>query len=284
MRITQNRALNKRNGQALVELAVFGAVILTLFIWMLGFGQSLTASQTMSMYSFRQAEKLARHRSREHGFLGCVTFTTVASINPLNPLNTKASSSEASGSASVIWENELFAFAMAEEEDDVSEEDSPITYYQMGKTMIRAEEAIVWPTMTVKRKVENKYRTYKDGFFNVFAQIVKLINDIKSGGIFLDEEEYYSLESQPTWDTTKKIEESYQVGQDSAQSGKSINFNESSSAQARSTTTFKMLDKDRIKEWDDNIVDIVDMDKEGNVEVVQKQTIEADKQWQNFVD
>jgi len=273
---------NNRCGQALVELAVFGAIILSLFAWMLGFGQNMTASQALTMRSFRQAERLAQKRSKDSK-LGSVSFTTIAPVNPVNPMNTKVSSSDASGSASVLWENELFSFATPEAPEDVDKDDSPITYYQIGDTMIKNNQAVEWPTMVVKRKVEKKYRTYKDWFFNAFAWAVKAINDIQSGDIFLDTQKYYSIEAQPVWDTVRKINDVYVTNQDTTQTGKTAKLREKSTTDLTTTTTYKLLSEGTIKDWDDNILDIVSMEKTGDLDIVQKQKLEAEKKWENSV-
>ncbi|MCM8770861.1 MAG: hypothetical protein NC936_03210 [Candidatus Omnitrophica bacterium] len=266
----------KKRGQALVELSILGAVIIMLLVWMLGWGQSLSATQTLQMYSFRQAERLARQRSK-NGKLGSVTFTTVTSLNPINPVNIKPSANEISASGSVMWENELFAFAT--KTNDVDNDDAPITYYQIGDKMIQDGQAFVWPTMVVEREVKKHSRNYKGQFFNLFAQAIKFINEAQSGEIFSEAQTYCSLESLPTWDTVKEISENYIIKEKRRQQTAEINFDTSARNTINTKTTFKVVPKNLIEDWDDEIEEIKDMDYLDQFSITQTEIIEAQKQW-----
>ena len=272
----------KKHGQALVELSVLGAVVTMLLVWMLGFGQNLSTTQTLQMYSFRQAERLAQKRSKD-GKLGSVTFTTITSLNPVNPLNIKLSANEVSGSGSVMWENELFSFATAEDSEDVDEEDSPVTLYQIGDKMINANPkvAMVWPTMVVEREVVKHTRNYKGQFFNLFAQAIKFINEVQSGEVFQDEQTYYSLESLPTWDTVREAKENYKVEEKRKQQAAATSFDTSAQNTIKTKSTFKVVPEWLMEtpEWDDEIENIVHMDAKDEFSIDQTETLKAQKQW-----
>ncbi|MDD5044363.1 MAG: hypothetical protein PHU91_00745 [Candidatus Omnitrophica bacterium] len=284
------RAKKNKRGQALVELSVLGAVVIMLLVWMLGLGQSISYNQALGMHSFRMAEKLARQRSQD-GNMGSVSFNTISGVNPVNPMNTKAGSNDASGSGSVMWENQMFAFQPATESYDATEEDSPITYYQMGETMIKKNQAIKWPTMLVKRKPDPDTGMHTgDWYFDIFGDVINTLNQIQSGS-YAEDNEYYSIESQPTWDSYKVTGEKYKVDQRIAQAGRNINFSEKSKNKVETATIFKIVPEHYIEdEWDkDDLVEKVekavplsDIDGDGYKEAVVTQTQEltGEKTWQ----
>ncbi|MCM8779535.1 MAG: hypothetical protein NC914_00040 [Candidatus Omnitrophica bacterium] len=275
------RLVGKRSnqaGQAVVELAVLGSIIIMLLVWMLGIGQNMLAQQEVTMYSFRRALHLARKRSQE-GCLGAVSYTTFTALSPINPLNTRAQASEISGSGSVMWENESFAIAPASIANDADRADSPLVLYQYKDKVVRM------PYILVKRKPTDHDLNQGSQYWNLFKEVVEFVNAAATGNFdAIDDTAYYAYESQPIWDNEKKIEEEYSISRQDQQQGSLISAAETTSNTLVTTTTFKTLPEDKIKDWDSGEIEEIkdfDVNPGSNFKIIQTQTLEGNKQWQS---
>lgn len=115
----------KKKGQAVVELAIFGTLILFIFGILLSYGQSLNYKQKLKMEVFRKAMQAAYDKNRS------VSYTLKRDIRQADLFSGFGfgQPSGASASASVMWQKGAAG-------DPKTSGQSSLSYYQINDTVI----------------------------------------------------------------------------------------------------------------------------------------------------
>jgi hypothetical protein len=100
------RGLHIICGQAIVEMAIFGILILLCLAVLIQYGQFFNAQQASQMSAFRQALVLAHHYSHRANEMGQVSFTDSQDVRVVSPFGSYDGSqnTQIQSGALVLWD------------------------------------------------------------------------------------------------------------------------------------------------------------------------------------
>lgn len=253
--------LRSKSGQALLELAVFGALALMIVASMINYGLMLNRQQEMDMYAFRRALQFSQARYNDDEADREVTFTASQEILPVNLLDRSVDRQQVTGSGTVNWEMDPSTL------NGEDANDYPTQFWQWDKQMITNNEAVQMPRMYVKRNREDKKPR---GFIDWVVEIVSA-----------------KSHSQKIW-MAAPIEQSLK------DSTKITNVTETTteragirsglarvSSQENGKLTMVMKTDAQIKEADRLIVSV--LSKPGDITVNENGTIQKNRNWRAWV-
>lgn len=259
----------------MIEMAVLGAIILTVLATMINYGQMLNAQHDAKMYAFRHALHDAYARAETEDKYGEVSFTVNKDIYPVSILDPERRRSKAAASYSVIWDRYMGQHGAEPGEENPPEETFGVTYYQLGNTMIgnatdyNDGTKLKAPTMKARRKLNaDKSKTGSDYFFDIlFAGLRQWISSDEQVAYMPAPVEREVGHNQYNYTETAARQED---------SG-SLTTGKNTVSDENSQTVYEMQTPEKIMADDKNIIEIVSIPPDINI--TQTQNVQRNTQW-----
>lgn len=263
--------MTSKLGQAITELATIGVIMLVVLGALLRYGQMMSAQQEIKMYAHRKALELAKMR-RDSGEYGQVSLVAMKEIFPVNIFSSAREPTYVSASSSVSL-HEGTGYYKDGIPDRTQPEHVGVTYYQIGANMINNNQVLVMPSVLLKRKIDedNAPTTAVDADMNWLKDVFSFG---QSGN---DPEDYESLEPVSIVNMHQFIRSIRSNKYESSETPTDSSYDEEDVLTTTQTTTYEFIDEETLKEWDEDIIELIDMPED--VVIQQIKTVEQEREW-----